>query len=106
MNHVVVLTQRAEKDLNHYYSIARKNAPETALRWLNRFEIFLRTLSDNPERCSLAPEDNLVKETIRQLFFGKGVGRFRVLFTIRNDYVFVLHIRRGTMDKANIKDIK
>ncbi len=56
------------------------------------------------ERCTLAPENDLVDETIRQLHFGKGVSKFRALFLIRDSQVVVLHIRRGTMDRAEPAD--
>ncbi len=105
MTYQVVVTQRAKDDLRGYYLVAAEFAPETAARWLDRFEASLQTLSTNPERCDLAPEDDLVDQTIRQFFFGKRAGRYRVLFAIENDKVLVLHIRRGTMDKAAEEDL-
>jgi len=53
MTHRVIITQKAKDDLRHYCAVAAQHAPETAARWLNRFEESLRTLSDNPTRCSL-----------------------------------------------------
>jgi len=38
MTHFVVVTQKAKDDLRHYYAVAAEHAPETAARWLNRFE--------------------------------------------------------------------
>jgi plasmid stabilization system protein ParE len=83
MTYQVIVTQRAKDDLRGYYLVAAENAPETAARWLDRFEASLQTLSTNPERCDLAPEDDLVDQKIRQFFFGK----------------------RGTMDKAAEADL-
>lgn len=37
--------------------------------------------------------------------FGKGVGKFRVLFAIQGEQVLILHIRRGTMDKATKSEL-
>ena len=105
MTYRVIVTEKAKGDLRHYYSVAAEHAPDTAARWLDRFEASLQTLSTNPERCATAPENDLVGQTIRQLFVGKRTGRFRVLFTIVDDDVFVLHIRRGTMDKAIEEDL-
>ena len=105
MTYQVIVTQRAKDDLRRYYLLAAEHAPETAARWLDRFESSLQTLATNPERCDLAPEDDLVDQTIRQFFFGKRAGRYRVLFSIENDQVLVLHIRRGTMDKAAEGDL-
>ncbi|MGM0490642.1 MAG: type II toxin-antitoxin system RelE/ParE family toxin [Planctomycetota bacterium] len=60
MTYSVIVTQKAKDDLRHYFSVAREHAPQTAARWLNRFEEALQTLSDNPTRCALAPENDLV----------------------------------------------
>jgi plasmid stabilization system protein ParE len=51
-----------------------------------------------PERCPLAPEDALHAEEIRELFYGKLPGRYRILFTVRHESVHVLHIRHGARD--------
>ena len=56
MTHQVIVTQRAKDDLRRYYLLAAEYAPETAARWLDRFESSLQTLATNPERCDLAPE--------------------------------------------------
>ncbi len=100
MTFQVIVTQRAKDDLRHYYLHAAKHAPATAARWLGRFERVLESLAENPGRCPLAPENDLVEQPIRQLIHGKRAARYRVLFTIDSEQVLILHIRRGTMDKA------
>ena len=100
MTHFVIVTQKAKDDLRHYYSFAAERAPATAARWLNRFEEALQTLATNPTGCWLAPENDQVDQTIYQFLYGQRSGRYRALFTIDGDRVRVLHIRRGTMDKA------
>lgn len=105
MTYFVVVTRRAKDDLRHYYAVAAEHAPQTAARWLKRFEKALQTLSVNPTRCTLAPENDLVDQTIHQFFYGKRSGRYRALFCIEGDRVLVLHIRRGTMDKATESEL-
>ena len=104
MTHRVVVTQKAKDDLQHYFEVAGKHAPDTAARWLDGFEEALQTLSEAPDRCPLAPENELVDQTIYQFFYGKRRGRYRVVFTIQDDQVLILHVRRGTMDKATQED--
>ena len=65
----------------------------------------LQTLSTNPTHCPLAPENDLVAQTIYQFLFGKRTARYRVLFTIEDNRVLILHIRRGTMDTAAESDL-
>jgi plasmid stabilization system protein ParE len=105
MTHPVIITQRAKDDLRHYYAVAAEHAPETAARWLSRFEEAIQTLSNNPTLCPLAPENNLVDWTIYQFLFGKRMARYRALLTIEDDRVLILHIRRGTMDTAAESDL-
>ena len=105
MTYFVIVTQKAKRDLRHYYAVAAEHAPETAARWLSRFEAALQTLSTNPTRCPLAPEIDLVDHTVYQFFYGKRSGRYRALFIIDGDRVLILHIRRGTMDKATEGDL-
>lgn len=101
----VELSERAETDLLNYYLVAAKHAPETAALWFNRFEAALETLAVNPDRCPLAPENDLVDEVIYQFLFGKNLGKYRALFTIVGNRVVILHIRRGTMDKATRSEL-
>ena len=96
----VVVTENAKANLRSYYAHAAGRAPRSAEQWLNRFHKALATLASNPERCSLAPENNVVEPEIRQFFFGKARSIYRALFTIAGDEVQVLHIRRGTMGTA------
>lgn len=105
MSYAVFVTANAKGNLRHYYDHAARQAPDAAARWLDRFEAALATLSENPERCALAPENQRVAPEVRQLLFGKGRSVFRVLFTIVDDHVRVLHIRRGTMDVAEATDL-
>src|SRR5438309_2263209 len=94
----VVITENAKGNLRNYYLYAAQYAPSTAARWLHRFEQALGTLSSNPQRCSLAPENDAVAAEIREFLFGKGRSVFRALFEIENDEVRVLHVRRAAMD--------
>ena len=95
MTYQVLFAQRAKDDLRHYYLVAAERAPVTAARWLERFETALGSLANNPERCPLAPENDLVDPTIYQFFFGKQSGKYRALFSIEGNAVLILHIRRG-----------
>lgn len=101
----VVVTRKAKDDLRHYFTVAAVHAPETAARWLHGFEVALQTLSTNPMRCPLAPENGLVEPPIYQFLYGRRSSRYRALFTIEESSVLILHVRRGTMDKAAETDL-
>jgi plasmid stabilization system protein ParE len=105
MSHRVVVTEEAKRNLRAAYLWAAERAPETALRWLSRFESELQSLSRNPKRCPRAPEDGLVAAEIRQFIFGRRSGAFRVLFTVVEHEVRILHIRRAARDWADAADL-
>ncbi len=48
----------------------------------------IASLQEKPRRCSLATENEVFSEEVRQLLYGKSRNRYRVLFTIREDIVY------------------
>jgi plasmid stabilization system protein ParE len=92
----VRLQPPAQRDLDEAYLWAARHAPETAARWLSRFEGALQTLSRNPQRCMLAPEHKKMKREIRQYLFGRKPNVFRAVFLIVDDTVRIVRIRRAT----------
>ena len=96
MTYRVLIQPLALNDLDEYYQWAAKNAPETAARWLMRFEAELNSLANNPERFGFAPENRKVSREIRQLLFGRRPNVYRAVFTIEGDTVRVLRVRRGS----------
>ena len=95
----VIITRQAEQDIRAIYHHIRSNAPEAALRWCKGIRAHIKTLANFPERVPLAPESETFEEPIRQLLYGKGNrGTYRILFTILDETVFVLHVRHGSME--------
>ena len=78
----------------------RKDDASPPAHGLQRFEVELESLASFPERCSYAPENGLIEPEIRQLVFGRRQGAYRALFTIVDDEVRILHIRRAVRDLA------
>jgi hypothetical protein len=56
------------------------------------------SLSTFPARCAEAPESRFFDREIRQLLYGRGRNVYRILFTIQDDVVSVLHIRHGARE--------
>jgi hypothetical protein len=77
MTYRVVVQPSAQTEMDMAYEWAARRAPVSAAR------------------CPLAPENDYFLEEIRNLFFGKRQTTYRVIFTIREDAVHVLHFRRG-----------
>jgi len=95
MSFQVVLQRLAREDLREAYQWTARHAPETATRWLGRFQEALRTLESQPDRCPLARENGRVDVELREFHFGKRPYKFRVIYTIDAPLVRILRIRRG-----------
>lgn len=101
----VVISATAKEDIRAGYRWAAEHAPETAAKWLDRFHQALGTLATNPQRCSIAPETELVKREIRQFLFGRRRNIWRALFCIEDGQVRILHVRRAARDTASREEL-
>lgn len=101
----VVVSATAKQNLRDGYTLAARHAPDTAAQWLARFYEALQSLSQNPERCSIAPESAAMDREIRQLLFGRRQSTWRALFVIQDDEVRILHVRRAARDTAAPQDL-
>lgn len=92
MRHSVEITEPAEHELEEAYCWIRDNhSSARAASWREGLYSKVDTLEQMPERCGFAPENDWCDIELRQLLYG----RYRILFTICNTRVFVLHIRHG-----------
>ena len=108
MNYRVVIETRAIRDIDEATGWIASKADDGAERWFNAIEAEINALSRFLERCPRAREDGLFKYELRQLVFGRRHGRYRLIFTICEDAVHVLHVRHGarpSMTKAEIEGL-
>ena len=87
-------TDKALLDAAETYFWTSEHSEDAALRWYDGLFQALHSLEKNPFRCPYAPESFFFKEEIRQLSYG----RYRILFTVAGETVFVLRIRHGARD--------
>lgn len=95
MSFEVHLSRRAELDIDAAYQWLRDLDESAAERWLDGLEVALESLSEHPERCGLAIESQVFDQKIRQLLYGKRTRRYRVLFYVEDETVYVLHVRHS-----------
>jgi plasmid stabilization system protein ParE len=96
MNYRVELTAEAERDADEILEwLLSQHAGEAGLRWFEAMHEAIASLTRFPERCSLVPENASLPFEVRQLFYGRAPHVYRILFTIENDTVAILHIRHG-----------
>ena len=87
----VVVEATAMEELESAYRWIAQNAPEDAVRWYNRLMDELETLQIFPMRCPKAPEATSFDRDIRQMIYGN----YRVLFTLEQHTVHIIHVRHA-----------
>jgi plasmid stabilization system protein ParE len=98
MKHRVEITSEAESEIKEVYLWIHRDSPASAARWRQGLLTAVRSLSQQPTRCPLAPESAFFKQEIRQLLYGKRAGVYRMLFVIGEQTVSILHIRHAARE--------
>jgi plasmid stabilization system protein ParE len=91
----VIILPSAERDIGDAYEWIAERDQEAAIRWYNRLSDVIDSLESLLERCAIAPESNFFKTEIREIFHGRRQHRYRILFTVSGNTVYVLHVRHG-----------
>jgi plasmid stabilization system protein ParE len=94
MKFQVTVLPQAQKEVEQIYSWIAEGSIDGAIRWYEKFLESLESLKTYPESCSLAPENDHVRQKIRDPISRTRRGNpYRVLFVINEKQVQVLHIR-------------
>ena len=104
MKYRVVIQPPAREDIEAAYVGRAEQSPAAAARWYNGLVEAVGSLADMPRRCVLAPENDAFAVEIRQLFYGRRAGRYRILFTIHGREVHILHVRHGARRRLRSRD--
>lgn len=86
-------TKTAELQIETAYLWLKKRNSIYADEWFKGLMNAIASLQDKPRRCSLATESDVFSEEVRQLLYGKSRNKYRILFTIREDIVYILFVR-------------
>jgi plasmid stabilization system protein ParE len=86
---------------------AQHHSPEQAARWLDSIQTQLESIVDFPESHSLSAENDEFPYEIRDKLLGLGSRpSYRAVFTIKDDTVFVLTVRRSAQDVLRPSDVE
>ncbi len=104
----VLVLWRAEEDTDAIYLWLAKRSTAGAARWYRAFLDAAASLSENPERCGLAPESAVVGYEVRQHFFKTRHGRkYRLLYVVAGEEVRILRVRgpgQAPVGKTDLAD--
>jgi plasmid stabilization system protein ParE len=90
----VELTENARQEADAAYEWLAQRTVHAAA-WFNGLADAIEGLAELPTRWSLARESAEFDEPVRQLLYGTPPHIYRVLFIVRSDFVYVLHVRHG-----------
>lgn len=92
----VETTATAEREADAILEwLLSEDAGDTGKQWFLALRDAIESLAEFPERCPLAPENAIFPFEVRHLLYGRKPHVYRILFTIENQTVYVLHIRHG-----------
>jgi len=92
MTYTVLITDPAQEELDQAYTWLVEQTPQHGPSWHNGLVDAVLSLEANPARCPIAPGTAPSPVPVRQLLYGNKQHAYKILFTIRNDTVLVLHI--------------
>ncbi|MGH9843815.1 MAG: type II toxin-antitoxin system RelE/ParE family toxin [Blastocatellia bacterium] len=96
MSFRIVIEEQAYAEMEEGYRWQAQYSPEAAMLWYFDITERIESLENHPFRCPLAPENDLFPEEIRHLIFEK----YRILFTVKDEAIHVLHVWHGRRDYA------
>jgi plasmid stabilization system protein ParE len=91
----VIIEVPAQQDIEEAHRWLAERDVEAADRWFNSIYDTIGSLETFPERCPLAPESKFFNREIRETFHGRRQHKYRILFTVTEKGVRVLHVRHG-----------
>lgn len=101
MSFEVVVTPSAKADVFEIYTWLLENKPGSIPeKWLWAFSEASTSLSKFPRRCAVSPESSALAAEVRELLFGSRRSIFRVLFSIKDEKVFILRVRSTRQRRA------
>ncbi|HZQ47542.1 MAG TPA: type II toxin-antitoxin system RelE/ParE family toxin [Verrucomicrobiae bacterium] len=85
----------AQQDIAQARSWLAERDPGAADLWFDSIYDTIGSLETFPERCPFAPESKSFNCEIREIFHGRRQHKYRILFTVNENEVHVLHVRHG-----------
>ena len=73
------------------------HAGDAGIRWFTALTDAIASLASFPKRCPVAPESPFFPFEVRQLLYGHPPHVYRILFTVADPVVYVLHIRHARL---------
>ena len=101
MNYRVAISANARADIHEVTRwLEKERSAALAESWLEGLYRALKALETHPERCPLAMENDKFAFEIRELLHGRSKrGKYRIVFEIIDDTVYILYVRHSARDE-------
>ena len=107
MKFTVITLRAAERDFNGILEFLAARSKSGAEAWATAFDKALARPEESADSCPLAAENEFVDFELREILFKTRRGLiYRILFTIRENKVFILHIRGPGQDFVAAMEIR
>ncbi|MBL8142691.1 MAG: type II toxin-antitoxin system RelE/ParE family toxin [Acidobacteria bacterium] len=102
------MARSAEGEFEALYLWVVERALQQGTRWFNGLERAVLSLSEDPKRCPIAPENADPESPVRVLHYGRKPHVYRIFFLIDEptETVHVVHVRRGARQPATDVELK
>lgn len=105
MQYEVVLLSKAQEEFHAIVDWLVSRSPRGASRWLAAYGKVIDRLEREPDHFALAPENEQFSVSIRQALFQTPRGRtYRLIFTVAEKQVRILHLRGPGQDAVSHED--
>jgi plasmid stabilization system protein ParE len=91
MKYSVIVQATAAADAEEIRAELEIQSPQYAARWIDELDATLINLAKFPNRFAYAPESARCTFSVRQVL----IGRYRLLFAVRGNFVHVMRIRHA-----------
>jgi plasmid stabilization system protein ParE len=103
-------TAKSEADAA-FLRFAQFTSSDRAQNWYQGLVKAIASLQEMPRRCAIAPENEFFSQEIRQLLYGRGQSKYRILFTVLDDQTIptirILYIRNTSQNTiGQVEDIE
>lgn len=106
MTYKLIVSDRAKGDRDRAFDWYRGHySHEFAARWYDGICDVVDSLARDPMRCHKARENDFFPFELYEILFGPGKQNHRVLFTLENDVVSILHIRHSSQRDLKLDDL-
>lgn len=106
MTYRVRLLGAARRDVDKILEWLNVRSRRGARSWYDALRKALNTLVEDPERHPFAPESEILGRPMRQFVFKTRQGnRYRLVFLVETEDVFVLRVRGPSQDLLELSDL-